>query len=286
MADDANVQVTNPVEGAQTPAGTEGTQPANWYDGLDLSDEYKGLIQTKNFKTINDFVKSYQNIEKMTGVDKNEIIRIPKPKDGEEPDYTDVFKALGRPEKYSDYGLPDNDFANKVAEEMFRLGLSTKQAKGIADFVDKYAQENGDAANKANEEKLEAAAKEARESLKKDWGKDFDLNIEVAKQAVADLKDTIGLDPDVLDKLGDVIGVDKAAKLFYLLGKDAASDGSKNLADYVSKSGAETPEIAKYKLSELYADPEIAKKLAAHDPAVTKELNRLNKIVAEASFKK
>lgn len=283
MADDATTQVTPPVEGQQ-PAG-DATQTTNWYDGLDLSEEYKGLIQTKNFKTINDFVKSYQNIEKMTGVDKNEIIRIPKAKEGEEPDYSEVFKALGRPEKFSDYGLPDNDFANKVAEEMFRLGLSTKQAKGIADFVDKYAQENSDATNKANEEQLEAAAKEARESLKKDWGKDYDLNIEVAKQAVADLKDTIGLDGDVLDKLGDVIGVDKAAKLFYLLGKEAASDGAKNLSDYVSKTGSETPEIAKYKLSELYADPEIAKKLSAHDPAVTKELNRLNKIIAEAKFK-
>ena len=278
-----NVQVTPPVEG-----NVEGNPPAanpNWYDGLDLTDEYRGLIQTKNFKSINDFVKSYQNIEKMTGVDKNEIIRIPKGKDGEEPDYTDVFKVLGRPEKYSDYGLPDNDFANKVAEEMFRLGLSTKQAKGIADFVDKYAQENGKTQTAEQEAQLEAAAKEAKESLKKDWGKDYDLNIEVAKQAVADLKDTIGLDADVLDKLGDVIGVDKAAKLFYLLGKEAAADGSKNLADYVSKTGAETPEMAKYKLNEMYSDPETTKKLASHDPKVINELNRLNAIIAKASFK-
>ena len=62
MADDANVQVTNPTDGTQVTPGTENNQPTNWYDGLDLSDEYKGLIQTKNFKTINDFVKSYQNI--------------------------------------------------------------------------------------------------------------------------------------------------------------------------------------------------------------------------------
>lgn len=278
-----NVQVTPPVEGAPADGGQVTT---NWYDNLELSDETKGLIQTKNFKTFNDFVKSYQNIEKMTGVDKNEIIRIPKGKDGEEPDYTDVFKALGRPEKFSDYGLPDNDFANKVAEEMFRLGLSTKQAKGIADFVDKYAQENGQAQSAEQEAQLEAAAKEAKESLRKEWGKDYDLNIEVAKQAVADLKDTIGLDSDVLDKLGDVIGVDKAAKLFYLLGKESAADGAKNLADYVSKTGSETPEMARYKLSEMYSDPEVGKKLAAHDPNVVKELNRLNKIIAEATYKK
>ena len=121
--------------------------------------------------------------------------------------------------------------------------------------------------------------------MRKEWGKDYDLNIEVAKQAVADLKDTIGLDSDVLDKLGDVIGVDKAAKLFYLLGKDAAADGAKNLADYVSKTGSETPEMARYKLSEMYSDPEVGKKLAAHDPNIVKELNRLNKIIAEATYK-
>lgn len=277
------------TEGTQTVVqpGTEGTEggATNWYDGLNLSDEYKGLIQTKHFTDANELVKSYQNIEKLVGVDKNEIIRVPKAKDGEEPDLSEVWKALGRPDKAEDYGLPDNDFAKAASEEMHKLGLSVKQAKALSDFVDSYTESHKQQAQTASEEELERKAQKDREALKKEWGAEFDLNLEVARQAVADLKDTLGLDGDVLDKLGDTIGVDKASKIFYLLGKQAAEDGSKNLANYASKSGGESAEIATYKIKEMYSDPDTAKKIMSGDVKTINELNRLNGIIASSKNK-
>lgn len=274
------------TEGTQTVVqpGNEGgeTVTTNWYDSLNLADEYKGLIQTKHFNDANELVKSYQNIEKLIGVDKNEIIRIPKAKDGEEPDYSEVWKALGRPDKAEDYGLSDNDFAKAASEEMHKLGLSVKQAKALSDFVDAYTESHKQQVQTASEEELERQAEKGRETLKKDWGAEYDLNLEVARQAVADFKETLGLDGDVLDKLGDTIGVDKAAKIFYLLGKQAANDGSKNMANYASKSGGETAEIASYKVKEMYDDPDIAKKIMSGDVKTINELNRLNKIIAES----
>ena len=274
------------TEGTQTVVqpGTQGTEggATNWYDSLNLSDEYKGLIQTKHFNDANELVKSYQNIEKLMGVDKNEIIRVPRAKEGEEPDLSEVWKALGRPDKAEDYGLPDNDFAKAASEEMHKLGLSVKQAKALSDFVDSYTESHKQQTQSANEEELERKAAKDREALKKEWGAEFDLNLEVARQAVADLKDTLGLDGDVLDKLGDTIGVDKASKIFYLLGKQAASDGSKNLANYASKQGGETPEIATYKVKEMYNDPDTAKKIMSGDVKTISELNRLNRIIAES----
>lgn len=265
--------------------GTAATGAAEtWYDSLNLTDEGKGLIQAHNFKTAEDLLKSYKNLESFTGVDKNELIRIPKVKEGEEADYSAVYDALGRPKTAAEYGLPDTDFAKAASEQMYKMGLTAKQAKGLSDWVDAYTKEQGATSQQAREEELEKQAQEQIAGLQKDWGKDYDLNIEVAKQAVADYQKELGLDADVLDKLGDYIGVDRATKLFYALGKARAGDGSKNVVNYASSSGNETAEIAAYKLKEMYADPETAKKISAGDSKMIAELNRLNKIVIESKL--
>lgn len=276
MADET--QITQP-QGASTTDTT-----ATWYDSLNLTDEGKGLIQAHNFKTAEDLLKSYKNLESFTGVDKNELIRIPKAKEGEEADYSAVYDALGRPKTAAEYGLPDTDFAKAAAEQMYKMGLTAKQAKGLSDWVETYSKEQGTASQQAREEELEKQAQEQIAGLQKDWGKDYDLNIEIAKQAVADYQKELGLDAGVLDKLGDYIGVDRATKLFYALGKARAGDGSKNVVNYATGSGNETPEIAAYKLKEMYADPETAKKVASGDSKMIAELNRLNKIVIEAKL--
>lgn len=267
--------------GNQTPSDTKTT----WYDSLNLSDENKAVVNTKNFKDVNDLIKSYVNIEKLAGVDKSELIRIPKAKEGEEPDYSEVYKALGRPDKSSDYELPDNDFAKAAAEEMFKQGLTKKQAKALSEWVSQYSEGQASASRKKYEEEKESAAAKQIEALKKEWAADYDLNIEISKQAVADLQESLGLDGEVLDKLGDYIGVDRATKIFYMLGKAySKGDGSKEIKNYVNKSGGETPERAAERLKELNADPETAKKLKANDPKIVEELNRLNAIIVESKF--
>lgn len=276
MADEA--------QNIQTQGGDNQGVTETWYDSLNLTDEGKGLIQAHNFKTAEDLLKSYKNLESFTGVDKNELIRIPKVKEGEEADYSAVYDALGRPKTAAEYGLPDTDFAKAAAEQMHKMGLTAKQAKGLSDWVDAYTKEQGTTSQQAREEELEKQAQEQIAGLQKDWGKDYDLNIEVAKQAVADYQKELGLDADVLDKLGDYIGVDRATKLFYALGKARAGDGSKNVVNYATGAGNETAEIAAYKLKEMYADPETAKKISAGDSKMIAELNRLNKIVIEAKL--
>lgn len=276
MADEA--------QNIQTQGGDNQGVTETWYDSLNLTDEGKGLIQAHNFKTAEDLLKSYKNLESFTGVDKNELIRIPKVKEGEEADYSAVYDALGRPKTAAEYGLPDTDFAKAAAEQMHKMGLTAKQAKGLSDWVDAYTKEQGTTSQQAREEELEKQAQEQIAGLQKDWGKDYDLNIEVAKQAVADYQKELGLDADVLDKLGDYIGVDRATKLFYALGKARAGDGSKNVVNYATGAGNETAEIAAYKLKEMYADPETAKKVVAGDSKTVAELNRLNKIVIEAKL--
>ena len=54
----------------------------NWYDGMQLDDENVGLIQTKGWGDMNSVMKSYRELEKYTGADKNDFLRIPKAADG------------------------------------------------------------------------------------------------------------------------------------------------------------------------------------------------------------
>lgn len=269
------------LQGAPVDGGQQQQPVGNWYDTLGLSDEDKGLIQVKNFKNANDLIKSYRDIEKFTGVDKNELIRIPKAKEGEEPDYSSVFKALGRPDDAKGYELPDNDFAKAAAEKFLELGLSKKQAKALTEWVDGYSTNQQEANTKALAEQAERAVKEQKESLQKSWGAKYDENLEIARQAVADYAQELNLSTEVLDKIGDAVGLEVATKLFYELGKNNGGDGSKRIQNYINGNHAETPETAKYKLRDMYADPEIAKKISAGDEKTIRELNRLNAIVAE-----
>lgn len=261
-----------------------GEGQATWYDSLGLSDEYKGLAQVKNFKDANDMFKSYKNLESLTGVDKNEIIRIPKAKEGETPDYSEVFKALGRPDTAEGYALPDTEFAKAAQSKLFELNLTKAQAQGLMDWFGSYQQSYQDAAKEELERQSKETLEKAKQNLQKDWGAKYDEYLEIAKQGVASANKEFGLDTDALDKIGDAVGIDLAAKLFYALGKESAKDGSLNVQNYISKTGNESPEVAKYKLAEMYADPETAKKISSGDKKTFDELNRLNAIVAKSSF--
>lgn len=264
--------------------GNVNNQTPNWYDSLNLTDESKGMIEVKGFKDPNDLIKSYRNIESLVGVDKNDIIRIPKAAEGEEPDYTEVFKRLGRPDSGADYELGDSDFAKAAAEEMLKIGLSKKQAKALDGWLSEYNKSYMQTKEEQFAAEQKAKMDESISALQKSWGAKYDENLQVAKNAVADAAKSFGLTSDALDKIGDVIGIEMAAKLFYALGSAQPGDGSKNIQNYSSHAGNETPEIAQFKLAEMYSDPETAKRIAAGDKKTFTELNRLNAIVAKSKF--
>lgn len=264
--------------------GNEGNATTNWYDSLNLTDEAKGMIEVKGFKDPNDLIKSYRNIESLVGVDKNDIIRIPKAAEGQEPDLTEVFKRLGRPENFADYQLGDSDFAKAAAEEMLKLGLTKKQAQGLNTWLGTYNESYSKTAAEAAAAEQKRVFEESVANLQKSWGAKYDENLEIAKQAVADAATTMGLTEDALDKIGDVVGIEMAAKLFYALGAAQSGDGSKHIQNYSARTGNETPEIAKYKIQEMYADPELVTKLRNGDRKTYDELNRLNAIIAKATI--
>lgn len=247
---------------------TGGSKP--YYDSWGLSDDSVGFLQTLQYKDANALVEGLKQTRSYVGVDKNDLIRVPKPDKDGNVDYSEVYKALGRPEKAEDYKLGDTEFAKAASQKLFDLGISSKQAEALLAFMT----EQDSANQKAADEEWNTQVEKGTEALKKEWGSDYEANVAVAQQAVRDIASKTGFGEDELNKIEKTLGSDKALKLFYSFG--AAQGGVKALQNY--NAGQETPEIAAYKLKEMLADKETAKLLAQNDHKTMAEIKRLTEI--------
>ena len=248
----------------------DGDNQTPFYDSWGLSDEDKGFIQSSNYADASAIIKSLRDTKAYVGADKNTIIKIPKPAEDGTVDYSEVFKTLGRPDDASGYGFEETDFSKVAAPKLFELGITKAQADGLSKMLEDW---NATTASGQAEAAEQARAKGIAD-LKKAWGADFEVNNEVAGKAVRELAEAVGLTKEDFDKIEDVIGVEKAVKMFHAVGtKDG---GVKNLSNY--NAGVETPEIAAYKLKELQKDPETGKKLAQNDRKIIAEIKRLTEL--------
>lgn len=246
----------------------EGTE--QFYDSWNLSDEDKGFIQSSNYADPSAVIKALRETKSYVGADKNTLIKIPKPAEDGSVDYSEVYKTLGRPDDASGYGFEETDFSKAIAPELFKLGITKSQAEGLAKFMEEY----GATTNSAAAEAASAAREKGVAALQKKWGADYEVNTQVAAKAVRELAEATGIGEDDLDKIEDLIGVEKAASLFFAIG--SKDGGVKSLTNY--NSGVETPEIAAFKLKELMSDPETGKKLAQKDRKIIGEIKRLTEL--------
>lgn len=252
----------------ETNPGNAGNEtPKAYYDGWGLNDESVGFLQTLNYKDANALVEGLKQTRSYVGVDKNDLIRLPKAdKDGNR-DLSEVYTALGRPENPQGYELGDEDFAKAAAQKLYDLGISKKQAGELLAFMTEQ-----DAVNKQKaDEEWNTGVEKGIAALKKEWGSDYEVNVELAQQAVRDVASKTGFTEEELNKIEKALGTDKSTKLFYAIG--AAGGGVKSLQNY--NAGQETPEMAKYKLNEMLRDKETAKLLAAKDHKTMNEVKRL-----------
>lgn len=248
------------------------TPETQWYDSLGLDDEAKGVIQNKGWQDAASIIKSYRELEKFSGRDKNDFLELPK---GDNPDYSSVWSKLGRPDNPDGYELHDEqEIAKSARQAFYDAGLTKKQASQLQDWFEKYAVDFDKANKEKRAQELDDRNKAAIESLKKDWGADFDTNAELCKTAVRKL----GITDEQLDAIGDVIGLEKVTKMFLDLAQ--RTDADKPLTGYES-GGKETPEQAKARIAELQQDAAFMAKVAANDKEAVAEMVRLANLTVE-----
>jgi hypothetical protein len=196
--------------------GAQGT----WYG--DASANSIGAIETNNWNGVDDIINSYTELES-----KGSDFKMP---DGTNADEMNAFyDKLGRPENTDGYdfdiGEYDQDVSyNAFKEAAYKHGLTAAQAEGLY--------KDGDTLAKDYHSKREVRIKEENEKtlgeLKQEWGKEYEGRIEGARKAFKDM----GLDDDIAEEIGSLLGVGNTVKLF-----DALVNGSKE-HQFLSDGGA------------------------------------------------
>lgn len=235
------------------------TEQDTWYSSFEDAD-LKLYTQNKGWKNPQDAIVGYRNLESKLGT----AINLPSEKSTQE-EINAFYKKLGRPETPEAYNLSipegqDSSFAQNMSKAMFDSGIPAKSAQALAsawnDYQTKQAQ-----AYEAEQIKIE---KTQIESLKNEWGAQYETNESLAKNAAK----AFGVTGDQIDKLQKVMGFDGAMKFFAGLGAKIGEDkfisGNTNNNNLATISM--TKEQASEELTRLTADKEFYSKYRANDP--------------------
>ena len=171
---------------------TTSTTQSTWKDSI--SEEYRKDPNIEKFTEIDALAKSYINATKMIGQDK---VAVPTNNSTEEA-WSEVYDKLGRPESAKKYSLDakskvvslDDNAVKQFAETSHKLGLNNKQAQGLLEF---YKTNMEGTAQQAKID-TETAQAQAEQTLRSEWGREFDTKVKQAGSlAKANIK------PEVLD---------------------------------------------------------------------------------------
>ena len=255
--------------GNPAPAGNQAPAPqGNWFDAF--PEDVRGTVQTKGWASPLDAIQSYTNLEKFLGADKSGRGLV-IPKDDATPDeWGQVYDRLGRPQSPDQYkiSMPDGappEFAQAAAGKFHELGLNTKQAEGLAAWWNQQTE----TMLGARQTQTTQAAEMEMAQLQQEWGKEFDVNIELGRRAARQ----VGVDEATLSKLEEAMGTKWMLEHFSTIGKGMGEDS------FVDGSGGGkfgmSPEAARVRINQLKSDPSWSNKYLSGDSDAKAELERL-----------
>lgn len=274
VADAGGAAGATAAAGGTAAAGsTAAAGGSDWRSGLSPDD--RAWVEAKGFKDGAAAAVAFRNLEKVMGGEK-----LPRPKgDDDAAGWDATYKALGRPDKPDDYKLPvpdggDGAFAKEAAPVLHKLGLSQKQAAGLAEWWNTHATKvQADAAA------AQATASEAEMvQLKQEWGGQYDANVEAGRRAARQF----GLDAAAIGKIESGLGSAATIKLLTKLGLALGEDPGP--AGKGTQSFGSTKEQAQHQINQKKLDKDF---MAAYfDPrnpgnaAAKQEMERLHQIAA------
>jgi hypothetical protein len=257
---------------SSAPAGITGQPGAaqgeafDWA-GLKLDPEAGALVAERQWKHPNEVIKSYRNLEKLTGVPAEQIIKLPK---GDDPKaWNEVYTRLGRPEKADGYKLPvpegqDGAFAKTAAEWFHEAGVTQAGATRLATKWNEFQA----AQQKQQTDQLAARDLEQVNALKSEWGANYErLAGQVDKAA-----ETFGMTPEQLAALKQVMGPKEAMQFMQTIGsKLGVEDGQFHDGQTPTGFNNMSPEQAQAEITRLQRDKLFAQEFNSNDPRVKSE---------------
>lgn len=250
--------------------GGAGANTAPWY-GADAGDEIKGFVETKGWNGPGDAIKSYRNLEQMLGADKAGRGFVWPKDDADTEGWNGLYAKLGRPESADGYKLPvpegaSPEFSKAIAPVMHQLGLSTKQAEGLAAFVNQYETEQ--AAKYETERQAKVDSDLA--AFKTELGAAYDKTVELAKRAAG----SFGVKAEQFAGLEEVLGLKGTVELFAAIGAKIGEDTF--VGGDPTKSGELSAAAAKQRFEQLKGDQAWMAKLMSGDRVAVEEKERLD----------
>lgn len=245
--------------------------------GLDA--DTLGYVQNKGWKGVPDALTSYRNLEKLTGVPADKLIKLPKDNNPEE--WNQVYSKLGRPESADKYDIPlpegDNGELAKVARGWFHEnGLSVSQARGVAEKFNGYLTEQLTAQQARVNQEHQAQVV----SLKGEWGDKYDANSAVVDRAAK----AFGMTAEHVLALRNSMGPSAAMKFLYNIGSKIAVEDSELLGGGGTNPGFNgmSVEQAQSRIGELRKDRAFVERFNSPDPKTRQEaraeMQRLHRI--------
>ena len=211
-----------------------------------LSEDLRNDPTLKNFKDVESLAKTVVHQQKQMGN------RIPIPKTPEE--HMEVYNKLGRPETADKYevAVPEThteyigeDQINQFKNVAHNIGLNNEQVKQLIDFQVK----NIDAQAQRYQTDIAVQKQHTEESLKKEWGHEYDMNVRNARRALQ-----VYGDPEITELMNGEAGhIPAVVKMFARLGKDVTEDMAQNTQN---NNLATSPLDAQQEITDIMDDGE------------------------------
>lgn len=265
-----------PADGA-APAAPQDVKPpvkgqttAEWIETIEDVD-LRAYAKGKQWKSPEEVLRGYSNLEKLARGDEKTIIRLPKDENDVEAREA-LHKALGRPDKPEEYELAlpeggDPEFAKAAAELFHKRGIPKDTAKELAEFYNTAVTRQAEAAEAA----FQARSQAEEAQLRSEWGQAFEQNREIGRRAT----DHYGMDAAALSALEAAKGTKWLYEFMHKLGKPLLED------TFVTGEGSTSfvlaPAEAQARIAQLRADPEWSKNYLEGKTKEVQEMGRLMK---------
>lgn len=272
--------------GAGETTTTTTTAPALWYTGK-ADAEVVGHWQNRGWADkpaehiAIEATKAHREAEKLIGAPANELIRVPKTA-ADEAGWKSLWGRLGAPDDAAGYDFSTVKPANaekiddKLAEVLRTSAASAHLPKDAAVAVASAFVKHLDGIAASQAAERAAALVVERESLKTNWGVNFDVNKFVASQAAQKL----GIDAATVTALENQVGYAKVMGMFHSLGVKMGEDKYVAGAGGQNNPGVMSVEQATAGLKDLMADKAAMAKYVAGDREVGRQMKALQLVVA------
>ena len=242
---------------------------APWYGNF-KSAELKGYAESKGWPDAEVTVDGYRNLEKLTGVPADQLLRLPK--EGDVEGWNKVHDRLGRPAKAEDYKFPvpagdSGAYAKSMSEVMHKLGIPLKAAQALVAESNKLLDAGMQGAQTVRTEKFAAEAK----AMNREWGAAAEKNMQIVEGVVQ----KFGMSDNELVALRDAMGPAGASKFLLAIGSKLGEDNFVTANNANGFGNVMSPDGAQARIKELKADTAWSQKYLSGDVAARKELQDL-----------